>query len=392
MRLAFVTETYPPEINGVALTVQSLIESLRERDHRVEVIRPRQSGDRAAITEDELCVAGSALPRYPGLRFGWPARGQLKARWRANRPDAVYIATEGPLGYSALGAARALDIPVLTGFHTRFDDYLGHYGIGVLKPAAVVWLRRFHNRAQATLVPTPALRAELMARGHDNVLLLRRGIDAGRFSPARRSETVRASWGIGPNDLAVLYVGRLAPEKNFDLLLASFRAIHAQRPDARLVLIGDGPARAALEESVPEGVFCGVRTGDELAANYASGDLFVFPSLSETYGNVTLEAMASGVPVVAYAQGAALEHLRDEVSGAAVTPGDAPAFIAACVSIATDASRRSGMRSAARAAVASLLPQQVAIDYENLVLQVAAKTEQSAPTLTHAGATQGSDT
>lgn len=384
MQLAFVTETFPPEINGVALTVRSLVDGLRERGHRVEVIRPRQAGPIPRVRADELFVRSSSLPRYPGLRFGWPAGRQLTARWREVRPDAVYVATEGPLGYSALRTARRLGIPVLTGFHTRFDTYLRHYGLGLLEPIAAGWLKRFHNAAQATLVPTPALQSELDARGHRNVALLRRGVDTARFSPDRRCAKTRAGWGLRRSELAVLHVGRLASEKNLDLLVAAFRAIALQRPDARLVLVGDGPAQAWVRHAVPDAVFCGMRSGDELATCYASGDLFLFPSLSETYGNVVLESLAAGVPVVAYAQGSALEYVTPEV-GATVAPGDAGAFIDAAVALAADDEGRENMRAPARASVLAAGPERVALDFEVLVLRILAadahRSEATAPQL-----------
>ncbi len=378
MRLAFVSETYPPEVNGVALTVRSLVECLRGRGHRVEVVRPWQpvDGARAGANEGgigdggELLVASHAVPRYPGMRFGWPAGSQLRRRWRSNPPDAIYVATEGPLGFSALRAARSLGIPVLTGFHTRFDEYLDHYGAGLLKPVAAWWLRRFHNRAQATLVPTSALQAELVERRIENVMLLRRGIDTARFSPERRSEQLRAAWGLQPQQLAVLHVGRLAAEKNLDLLLAAYKAIRRRHEDARLVLVGEGPALAALTRDLPDAIFCGVRTGVDLAAHYASGDLFVFPSLSETYGNVTLEALSSGVPVVAFAQGAAIDFLKSGVNGAAIAPDDAQAFVQACIALADEVASRPDLRRNARDAVAHLSPEQVAVDFELLATQI----------------------
>ncbi len=375
MRFAIVTETYPPEINGVALTVQSLVARLREHDHAVTVVRPRQADERDPDSEEEMLVASHALPRYPGLRFGWPAGSRLHRRWLAAPPRAVYIATEGPLGMSALRVARHLRIPALTGFHTRFDAYLGHYGAGWLAPVASAWLRRFHNRAQATLVPTRALQEELTARGFDSVRLLARGVDTRRFAPAKRSDTLRRDWGIAPDGLAVIHVGRLAAEKNLDLLLTSFAAIRARRSDAKLILVGDGPLRADVSGRVPDAVFCGTQTGDALAAHYASSDLFVFPSLSETYGNVVLESLASGVPVFAFAQGAALEHVRNSHNGGTVAAGDPAGFRAGCVALAMDAALAGPMKKAARSSVARLDPSQVAIDFEVLVDELAGASD-----------------
>ena len=361
MHVALVSETYPPDINGVALTVQGLESGLRALGHRVSLVRPRQPAEPApAHGPDAMLTRGAAIPRYPSLRFGLPATGTLQTRWSMDRPDAVYIATEGPLGWSALRAAERLGLPVATGFHTRFDDFVQHYGAGVLTPLVFAWMRRFHNRAHATLVPTRELQALLLARGFRHPRLLVRAVDTGQFDPALRSAALRRRWGVQDDALAVLYFGRIAPEKNLALAIEAFRALQTRRPDARMVWIGDGPARAAIEAAHPDFVFCGMRRGTDLAAHVASGDLFLFPSLTDTFGNVTLEAMASGVPTVAFDYGAAREHLVDGAHGAAVPVGDRAAFIDAACRLAGDAALRARMAPAARAAVAALQPASVA--------------------------------
>ncbi|PTT39139.1 glycosyl transferase, partial [Stenotrophomonas sp. HMWF022] len=167
MRYAIVTETYPPEINGVALTVQGLEQGLRAAGHEVDLIRPRQASEALDAVPGTLLVPGAALPRYPGLRFGLPAPIRLGRHWRQQRPDAIYVATEGPLGWSALRTARRLGIPVATGFHTRFDEYLPDYGVAWLQSAAMRWMRRFHNQADATLVPTRELQEFLTEQGFE---------------------------------------------------------------------------------------------------------------------------------------------------------------------------------------------------------------------------------
>lgn len=368
-RFSLVTETYPPEVNGVALTVAGLESGLRALGHAVEVIRPRQF--EAEARGDELLMPGAALPRYPGLRFGLPAAGRLGAHWQRQRPDAIYVATEGPLGWSAVKAANRLGIPVATGFHTRFDDYAGRYGVGFLKPWVFAWMRRFHNSAQATLVPTLELKGFLQESGFKRPCLLRRAVDTAHFSPQRRSETVRAALGLAPEQLAVIHVGRIAPEKNLGLAVRAFRALQQLRPDARFVFVGDGPARAELSASNPDFLFTGVLRGEALAAQFASADLFVFPSLSETFGNVTLEAMASGVATVAYNYGAAREHLRDGEHGAAPPCGDEEAFIAAVRALGTDDAIRGACAERARAAVAHLSPAGVALSFASLLTDLA---------------------
>ncbi|MEI7037076.1 glycosyltransferase family 1 protein [Fulvimonas yonginensis] len=368
MRIGIVSETYPPEINGVALTVHGLARGLAARGHSIELIRPHQREARAdepGILVQE--VRGMALPRYPGLRMGLPAGRLLHRRWQRLRPDALYVATEGPLGRSALRTAMRLGIPVATGFHTRFDTYAGHYGLGALAPAVRGYLRRFHRRADATLVPTDALARELRETGIDNVRLLRRAVDTAQFHPAWRDPALRASWGADGSTPVLLYVGRIAAEKNLELAAQAFRAIQQRIPGARYVWVGDGPARAALAAAHPDFIFAGTLQGEALARHYASADLFPFPSLSETFGNVVLEALAAGVPVVAFDQGAAREHLRHAHNGYRIAPGDTEGFIAAAVTLAGNPGLIRHMGRAARASVGRLSPEAVVREFEDLL-------------------------
>ena len=370
LHIDFITETYPPDVNGVALTVQALEYGLRAQGHRVGLVRPEQAEEAIGAVGDLMLVESAPIPRYPGLRFGLPAGRRLTARWNAQRPDAIYVATEGPLGWSALRAARRLGIPAATGFHTRFDDYMGQYGAGFLSPWVFAWLRRFHNRAGATLVPTRELQAELTQQGFRYVQRLGRAVDTRRFHPGWRDNALRQAWGVGPDDLGVLYVGRLAAEKNLPLLVRAFRAVQGQDPSAKLIIVGDGPEREALRELAPDAVFAGVRRGDDLAQHYASADLFVFPSRSETFGNVILEAMASGLATVAFDYGATREHLVDGTHGAAVAFGDEAAFVAATVRTALQCSPFR-MGEAARTATLHLHPDDVARAFAALLAQLA---------------------
>lgn len=383
MRYAVVTETWPPEINGVALTVQALAHGLLARGHAVEVVRPRQPGDHddpAGERSDgalaTLLMRGAALPRYPGLRFGLPAMRTLGQHWRQARPDAVYVATEGPLGWSAARAAARLGIPVATGLHTRFDQYMRDYGMPWLEGTALAWMRRFHNRADATLVPTLELGRFLRAHGFERVVRLARAVDTAQLSPERRDDALRARWGAGPDTPIAIHVGRIAPEKNLALAVRAFRAIGRQRPDARFVWVGDGPARDALARENPDFIFCGVKRGAELARHFASGDLFLFPSLSETFGNVTLESMASGLATVAFDTGAAREHLQHQVHGALVA--DESGFIDEAVRLAGDHDRLRAMGRAARAAVLKLRPEQVAAEFDALLAGLARQGDRDA--------------
>jgi glycosyltransferase involved in cell wall biosynthesis len=348
-----VTETYPPEINGVALTVARLVDGLRTRGHVVSVVRPQQGAlDRMAPRDSTLTlVRGVPLPGYEILRMGWPATRVLRRQWAHHRPHVIYVATEGPLGWSAVSTARRLNIPVFTGFHTNFHTYMKHYGAGWLGWPTARYLRWLHNHTAGTFVPSAALCEHLRAQGFRNLHVLERGVDTTLFTPERRSETLRCSWGASPADLVVLSVGRLASEKNVALAVEAYRAMQSVAGVRRFVLVGDGPLGPALRSAHPDLVYCGVQRGERLATHYASADLFLFASETETFGNVTLEAMASGLAVVAYDYAAARRHITDGDTGVLVPYGQAAAFIEGAERLARSPSALAAIRAQAREAV-----------------------------------------
>ena len=364
LRIACVTETYPPEVNGVAMTIARLVQSLRSRHHAVQVVRPRQAGDTEATGADgDVLVRGVPIPRYAGLRMGLPCSGKLVKLWKAQRPDVVHIATEGPLGRSALLAAKALGLPVCSDFRTNFHAYSQHYGFGFLRRPIISYLRRFHNATQCTMVPTQALHDDLRKEGFRDLMTVARGVDVRRFDAAHRSEALRAQWGAAPDDLVVTCVGRLAPEKNLTTLIAAFDAIRREQPRARLVLVGDGPMRKELQARCPDAIFAGQRTGADLAVHYASADLFLFPSITETFGNVTTEAMASGLPVVAFDYAAAQRLIRHGENGALAPFDDTVAFVATAARTAADLANCRVLGARARTAV-------MALDWDSIAAQV----------------------
>lgn len=343
-RLTVVTETWPPEINGVAHTIHCLVEGLRaRRNYHIQLVRPRQQAQEQPRHENgfhEYLVNGLTLPFYKEVRLGFPQYNALKRLWSKQRPDIVQIVTEGPLGYSAMKAAKKLKIPVISDFHTHFDQYSRYYHLSGFFNLAKRYLRYVHNQTLVTLVPTRELQQQLIASGYTKLNILDRGIDVQRFNPTRRNPILREQLGVRPNQLLVVLVSRMAQEKNLDLAFTAFRAIQHHLPDARFLLVGDGPERKRLQDTYPDCLFVGMQTGTALAEHYASGDLFLYPSTSETFGNVILEAMASGLPVVTFNYAAAHEHIRSGENGVAVPLNDNVAFIDASITLARDSALR----------------------------------------------------
>ncbi len=354
MKLAIVTETFPPEINGVAMTFGVIARELARRGHSVAVYRPRRPDlpDQEVSGEyRQIPMPGIPIPGYPLLRVGLPARRKLRRVWTRERPDLVHVATEGPLGLSAIRAARSLSIPVTSSFHTNFHAYTSHYGISLFRRAALAWLRHVHNLTQATFVPTPELCAELSGLGFRNLAVLSRGVDTRQFRPERRSLALRGEWGAANDDPVVIHVGRMAAEKNYPLLFRVYAAMKKANPACRFVLAGEGPLKRALMRDHPDCVFAGFFSRDEIGRYYASADIYIHASLTETFGNVLTEAMSSGLAAAGFDYAAARIFVKDGENGL-TSPCDRPdALMAAGVRLATDPELRKRLRVAGRAAV-----------------------------------------
>ncbi len=356
VKIALVTETFPPEINGVAMTFGVLSRELAALGHDVTVYRPRQpeeSGRAFPSAFLEQPMPGIPLPGYPGLRLGLPAGGRLRRLWQRERPDLVHVVTEGPLGASAVGAALALNIPVTSSFHTNFHTYAGHYGWKRLQGVVLAWLRRLHNRTARTFVPTLELCGELERVGFRNVGLLSRGVDTGKFNPSHRCSDLRRSWGAGPQTCVVLHVGRLAPEKNYPLLREAYRRMLEVDSDCRFVLVGEGPLRAALGQEQPHCVFTGAVPHGDIGRYYASADVYIHASRSETFGNVVLEGLSSGLAFAGFDYAAGRQFVTDGKTGL-LAPCDQPErLLDLAVGLARDERLRDRLRGSARGAVLS---------------------------------------
>jgi glycosyltransferase involved in cell wall biosynthesis len=317
LRISLVTETYPPQVNGVSLTLDRLVRHCVRLGDQVQLLLPRYQGEAADLPAGVASCSWRAvpLPFYREVLLPLATPGGVSEALAAFRPDLVHIATEGPLGWAALRAARRLQLPTVSSYHTNFAEYLALYHAGFLAPVCWSYLRRFHNATRMTFCPTASTCRELEAHGFNNLSVWGRGVDSEHFHPSKRDVALRADLGIAKDEIVLAYAGRLAAEKNLDMLAEAWNSF-PERDRCRLLLIGDGPLRRRLEMQVGNrGIFVGYRRGEELARMYASADLFVFPSLTETFGNVVLEAMASGLPAIGFAVQGPRDIIKDGLTG-----------------------------------------------------------------------------
>ena len=336
LRIAVVTETWPPEVNGVAMTLAKLVQGLSHRNHDVQLIRPRQTKSDSPMSDsslEEVLMRGMPIPRYPELKLGLPSKKTLVKTWTLRRPDVVHIATEGPLGWSALQAAKVLKLPVTSDFRTNFQSYSKHYGVGWLRKPIVAYLRKFHNATACTMVPTRELMRTLSQNGFANLKVVSRGVDTKLFNIVKRDTSLRSSWGATDDTKVLISVGRMAPEKNLDQVLKTYDALKSTGQAFKLVMVGDGPLKEQFQKRYPEIIFPGMLSQTNLAAYYASSDLFIFPSQTETFGNVTLEALASGIPVLAFDCAAARDWVQTGVNGWLIAENNPEGFAAQAVTI-----------------------------------------------------------
>jgi glycosyltransferase involved in cell wall biosynthesis len=336
LRIAVVTETWPPEVNGVAMTLAKLVQGLSHRNHDVQLIRPRQTKTDSPMSDsslEEVLMRGMPIPRYPELKLGLPSKKTLVKTWTLRRPDVVHIATEGPLGWSALQAAKVLKLPVTSDFRTNFQSYSKHYGVGWLRKPIVAYLRKFHNATACTMVPTRELMRTLSQNGFANLKVVSRGVDTKLFNISKRDTSLRSSWGATDDTKVLISVGRMAPEKNLDQVLKTYEALKVTGQAFKLVMVGDGPLKEQFQKRYPEIIFPGMLSQSNLAAYYASSDLFIFPSQTETFGNVTLEALASGIPVLAFDCAAARDWVQTGVNGWLIAENNPEGFAAQAVAI-----------------------------------------------------------
>lgn len=350
-RLAVVTESYPPEVNGAGHSLRGLVRALARRGYqvqltRVQTVRRHVPAPPAGV--EEVLVPRLPVLRYNGVPLGRPARARLLSAWQRFAPEAVYVATEGPLGRAALNLARELGIPVFTAFQSGFHHCGQQGALQFLHADMAIYLRRFHARAAATVVPNPDLARDLRERGYAHLRTIPIGVETTLFHPQRRSLPLRARWGLADGALGVLYVGQARACAGFDLALETFRRIQQQRPDARLIVVGNRWGLHGVREKFRDVSFCGLRSGEDLAMHYASADILLAPCMRTTCAATVLEGMASGLGVIAYDHGAARMHMRNKRSGLLARRGDRADFMRCALELANAPDRLNYLRTHAR--------------------------------------------
>ncbi|HEY9229152.1 MAG TPA: glycosyltransferase family 1 protein [Gemmatimonadaceae bacterium] len=324
MRIAVISDTYGPQVNGVARTLVRTVDAMRQRGHEVLVLTTSDPAAAADATVHRF--ASKPFRLYPQLQLSLPGARAVGELLDGFRPDIVHVATPFGVGLAGRAAARRANIPLVSSYHTSFSQYARYYGLGVLAGPGWWFLRWFHNGTELTLCPTRAISDELVEHGFKNLGLWTRGVDTRQFNPSWRSPATREAWGANERTTVISYVGRLAAEKGLDVALPAMRAIAAERNDVVFVMAGDGPYAAHCRANAPANtVFTGQIVGRALSEVYASSDIFLFPSTTDTFGNVALEAMASGLVVV----GADVPQTREVVPpdcGVVSRAGDASAL------------------------------------------------------------------
>lgn len=349
LRALYCTDTYPPQVNGVSVVTALSVEGLRRRGWDVTVISPRypdgltdvfRGAEHEGTSRGDAVIASVPMPGYPDIRLAAPWRNTVRRVMDRVRPDIVHSATEFMIGWMGQREAIRRGIAAVSSYHTDFSRYTEAYGVPRLRGTVQRYLARFHQRSARVFTPGTVAVAELEALGVHRAALWGRGVDLTLFDPGHRDRSTINLPGVTDDTVLFLHVGRLAAEKGVERILEAFRLARGLLPEGvwtHLIIAGDGPARPALRAMASADVtFLGnLDRRAVLPTLYASADAFLFASHTETLGLVILEAMASGLPVIAAPAGGVADHLRDDENGIAYPPGDVAAMAAAIVHVAT---------------------------------------------------------
>ena len=333
LRIALFSGNYNYTRDGANQALNRLAEYLLRQGASLRVYAPmvaepdfEPTGDLVDVPNVRMPVKGRGEYRLP-LGLNAEARRDLEAF----KPNMVHVSSPDPTGHAALKWARQKDVPVLASVHTRFETYPRYYGLAFLEPAVEGILRRFYNRCDALVAPSQSQIDELQAQGmHQDITIWSRGVDREVFDPSKRDMAWRRENGLADDDVAIVFLGRLVMEKGLDVFSDTIVELRKRQIPHKVLVIGDGPAREWFEKALPGGTFVGFQTGKDLGRALASGDIFFNPSITETFGNVTLEAMACGLPVVAAGATGAASLVHDGETGQLVPPSKTDAFSKGC--------------------------------------------------------------
>ncbi len=346
MRIAFFTETFLPKVDGIVTRLTKTVQHLVAAGEEVLIFCP-EGAPESWMGARVMGVPAMPLPLYPELKLALP-RPAVSEALEQFAPDLVHVVNPAVLGLGGIWLAKTRNLPLVASYHTHLPKYLEHYGMGMLEPLLWELLKAAHNQARLNLCTSTAMVGELSEKGIQHTALWQRGVDTELFRPDLASEVMRRRLHGRHDDTGnlLLYIGRLSAEKQIERI----RPVLDAMPRTRLALVGDGPHRQQLErvfEGTPT-TFVGYLAGEELAAAYASGDAFLFPSSTETLGLVLLEAMAAGCPVVGAARGGIPDIVSDGINGCLYNPDDNASLIHAVTRLLGDAGERRQLRLAAR--------------------------------------------
>jgi glycosyltransferase involved in cell wall biosynthesis len=350
LRIALFTGNYNYIKDGVALTLNRVVEFLRARDVPVLVFAPVVEAPALHSAAEIVPIPSFPIPRRPEYRLATGLPASARRRLAMFQPTLFHIAVPDLLGLRALKLAQQWDVPVLATYHTRYDEYLSYYGLGALKHLSKDYLRYFYSRCELVCPPSESMLKNLQAEGIvKQGRVWSRGVESELYHPGKRSKEWRRSLGFGDGEIVVTFTGRLVKEKNTAILGQVLRSLSESVPNSRALVVGMGPEQTRIQSQCPSAVFTGLLNGEALAKTYASSDVFFFPSATESFGNVTLEAMASGLPTVCADATGSRSLVLDGVTGYLVSAEDRTGFVNRLASLVTQPSVRARMGVAARA-------------------------------------------
>ncbi|MEP3759156.1 MAG: glycosyltransferase family 1 protein [Marinomonas sp.] len=341
LRIALFSGNYNYLRDGANQALNRLAEYLLRQGAQLRVYSPTVEEPAFEPTGDLVGVPNFAIPGRDEYKLPMGLSRENRKDLAAFKPNIIHTSSPDPTGHAALRWAQDADIPVLASVHTRFETYPRYYKMGFIEPGIEWLLRRFYNRCDGLVAPSQSMIDELIAQDmHDDIGLWSRGVDRTIFDPSKRDMEWRRAQGLADDDIAIIFLGRLVMEKGLDVFADSIIQLRKLQAPHKVLVIGDGPARGWFENALPGGIFCGFQTGADLGRALASGDVFFNPSITETFGNVTLEAMASGLPVVAAGATGASSLVTEGVTGRLVAPGDTVKFAAALAPYCNDTALR----------------------------------------------------